>query len=220
MELFGKEYQGLIFDLDGTLLESMQVWVEIDRLYMEIHNIEYKEEYTQIIKTLTFEESAQFFIDEFHLEMKKEDIMAEWRTMAADAYFDHIPLKPYVRECLDILKNHVPMVIATSCETHFANAALARLGVLDYFEIILSTKDLGVSKELPDIFQISAKLMGMKAEDCLVFEDVHTAIKSASDAGFDVCGVYDDSSKNDEKRNREISYVYIKSFKELYDQIK
>lgn len=220
MKLFGKDYQGLIFDLDGTLLDSMQVWIEIDRLYLKLHNIEYKEEYTQKIKTLTFEGSAQYFIDEFHLDKTKEMIMDEWRAMAADAYFDTIPLKPYVRECLEILKDHVPLMIATSCETHFAKAALSRLGVLDYFQMILSTKDLQVNKETPDIFYICAKLMALPANECMVFEDLHTAIKCASDAGFDVCGVYDESSKADETLNCQQAFAYIHSFQELYEQIK
>ena len=220
MKLWGNQIHGCIFDLDGTLLDSMQVWVEIDKKYMQMHHIEYDEKYTEIIKRLTFDESAQFFIDEFKLDKSKEMIMNEWRLMVGDAYFDTIPLKPYVKECLELLHESCELVIATSCEKHFAIAALTRLGVLDYFKSIVSTKDLGISKEQPLIFNLCASLLEMDADECMVFEDVHSIMKCASQASFKVCGVFDESSKNDIEENKKISDHYIMSFKELVEEIK
>ena len=207
-------YKAIIFDLDGTLLDSMKVWDDVDERFIANHNITVPKNFKEIMKTLSFEQSAQYFIDEFHLDMTVKQVTDEFKITAEHEYENIIPLKPYVREFLEANKN-LKMCVATATDTKLAEAALKRLGVLKYFDFILTCTEVGKSKESPEIFIEAAKRMKTDVYEAVVVEDsVHAAL-TAKKAGFNVLGIYDEYSDNDKEKMQKICDKFILSYKDM-----
>lgn len=210
--------KGHIFDLDGTILDSIGLWREIDIRYMKQHGIEYRREYSDIIKTLTFDECATYFKHVLGVPLSEEEIKQDWLDMSYDAYANTLQLKPYALEYVQKCAKNGSCILATSCQKKSALAALKRLNLLDYFENIVTTEDVGKNKEYPDIYLECAKQLDLKPKECLVYEDILSALKCAGNAGFHVVGVYDEMWENDKQEMQLFADKYIASFKELLDE--
>lgn len=206
--------KGFIFDLDGTLLDSLGMWLKIDKDYMARYGIEYKREYSDVIKTLTYDQCAYYFRDELGIDRSIELIKQDWREMSKHEYAHNLELKPYAREFVMQCVKEGRCIIATSCQKEQVIACLKRLDLIDYFVDIITTHDVGKSKEHPDIYLRSAEKLGLLVEDCVVFEDVLEAATCAYNAGFEVVGVYDPMWQKDEEAMRKVSSRYICSFEE------
>lgn len=205
-----------IFDMDGTLLDSMHLWRDIDHRYLAMHHIAYTDEQLDVIKNMTNRECADYFIKTFHINKAPEVMMAEWAVMAKDSYEYELQLKPFAADYLKLIhQRHDRMILATSCDVKFASAALKRLKVLHYFERIITTHELGIGKDKPAFFTQCAELMNAEPNMCIVYEDLNTAICSAAAAGMQTIGVYDASSHDDRHLLKENAARFIKSFKEL-----
>lgn len=209
--------RGFIFDLDGTLLDSIGLWLDIDKRYMAMHGIKYKREYSDEIKKLTFLECAYYFRDVLGVNKEIEEIQKDWQDMSHHAYMNTLKLKPFSLEFVQKCAKNGKCIIATSCQYECAHVALQRLGILPYIEEIVTTLDVGANKENPKIYLACAERIGCSVEECVVFEDVLSAAKCAKNAGFKVVGVYDEVWEPDQKELIKICDRRILSFKELLD---
>lgn len=210
--------KGFIFDLDGTLLDSLGLWQDIDKKYMAMHDIEYKRAYTDEIKRLTYIECAYYFKNVLGIKKEVEEIQKDWREMSHAAYQNELPLKPFAFEFVRECAKEGKCIVATSCFKESAVAALKRTGLFGYMEDIITTDEVGFNKENPKIYEICAEKLGLKPEECYVFEDVYGAALCASKAHFKVIGIMDDMWMKDRDEMKKICLRTIDSFKELMDE--
>ncbi len=205
-----------IFDMDGTLIDSMPYWRRLAHEYLNgkgIHSI--PEDILEQIKPMTMIQSATLFIEYFALDMTPEALVDEMHQMMDDYYRNCIPLKPGVAEYLKGLHAQgVHLCVASATVLHLMEECLARLGVERYFEFLLSCETKGVGKSQPDIYLEAAERFGAPPEDIAVYEDALYAAKTAKDAGFYLVGVYDDSSQAHWERVEHIADETIITFEE------
>ncbi len=212
------ELEGCIFDLDGTLLDSMHIWQELDRKYLERFNIVFDPIYSEEIKRLTFDESAKYFIGKFNIPKSESEIKKEWYEMIEVEYEKHIPLKPNAIAFLELLKQRgIRLCVATSCHKPHAELALKRLGIYDYFSFICTSKEIGLNKHHPDIFLQCAHRLQVAVHKCAVFEDLQIALKVCHEAGFICVGVHDVLSAHDKDEMLQYTDYYIEDFSSLID---
>jgi beta-phosphoglucomutase-like phosphatase (HAD superfamily) len=193
-----------IFDLDGTLLDSMDVWGKIDIDFLQKRGITVPSDYMDAISSMSFTECAAYTINRFNLPDSIDNLMREWTDMAAYAYGHTVLMKPYVKEYLSTLREHgAKLAIATSLSAELYEPALRGQGIYDWFHVICNSDEVGCGKSRPDVFLLAAKKLGVPPCDCVVFEDILAAVKTAKSAGMKVCGVYDSAAANDWEQIKE-----------------
>lgn len=209
------EMRAAIFDLDGTLLDSMGVWEKIDRDFFKARGMMMPSDYPSAVRALSFRETARYTIDRFALDTDEESLMAEWREMARHEYTHCVDMKPYARDYLIMLKKSgISLATATSLHPELAIAALARNGAEHLFDAMCGTHETARGKEAPDVFVLAAERLGAAPEMCVVFEDVLEAAKNAKAAGMMLCCVKDDAAAAQEAELRAIADIYIEDFRE------
>ena len=187
-----------IFDLDGTLLDSMQLWEQIDIDFLTGRGFEVPPDYLNAICSRSFPEAAAYTIERFSLPDSMEDLLAEWNAMAAYAYGHTVPMKPHAKEYLNVLKGgNVKLGIATSLPEVLYGPALRQHGIENYFDAICSTDEVAFGKTRPDVFLLAAQKLGVSPGECILFEDILQAVQSGKAAGMTVYAMYDEASKDD-----------------------
>lgn len=205
----------LIFDLDGTLIDSNGVWVEVDRTFLARRGAPYTREYREGVAHTILQNCAVFTKEYLRLEESCEEIIAEWMELARDAYHS-VPLKPCAREYLDRCREAGHrMILFTACVPEHCRAALANHRLEPYFERIIYAQEMGVDKRSPEIFRKIAREMGVAPKDCVLFDDSLSACKAAKAAGMTVVGVRDDCFRDIQPDMRELCDRYISGFREL-----
>jgi len=205
--------KAFIFDLDGTLLDSMDVWHKVDVDFLQKRNIAVPPDYANIISSMTFEEAAAYTIRRFELSDSIESLKQEWNDMAAYAYGHTVQMKPHAKEYLTMLKNRgVKLAVATSLFPSLLELSLKNHGIYDFFNVICTSDEAGFGKSRPDVFLLTAKKLEVSPCDCIVFEDILEAVKSAKSIGMTVCAVYDKSSHNDWEQIKKLSDYSIFDF--------
>ena len=208
--------KAVIFDLDGTLIDSMGVWAQIDEEYLNDFGLEVPKNLQEEITHLTLTETAIYFKERFKIEDKIEDIINTWHLMAHNHYSHTIKLKDGVVPFLNHLKNKgIKIALATSNSIPLLEVVLRNNKIYDYFDAITTTEEVNKAKNNPDIYLLSAKKLNVNPEDCLVFEDIVQAVKGAKLAGMTVYSVYDKHSENQKEDLIKLSDRYIESFTEL-----
>ena len=182
-----------IFDMDGTLIDSMVFWKNLATEYLTSKGIlQIPADILEQIKPMTMSESAALFRREFGLT---GDVEAQMNEMMEDHYRNDIPLKPGAWEYLENLhRQGVRMCVASATAEHLMESCLTRLGVRQYFEFLLSCETVGAGKRSPLVYQESARRLGTVPGEIAVYEDALYAVQTAKAAGFHVVGVYDDSA--------------------------
>ena len=185
--------QFAIFDMDGTLIDSMVFWKNLATEYLTCKGVrEIPAEILEQIKPMTMSESAALFQTAFGLT---GDIESEMNAMMDDHYRKDIPLKSGVREYLQELRDRgIRMCVASATAEYLMDACLTRLGVRDYFEFLLSCETVGAGKRSPIVYHTSAQRLNVMPQEIAVYEDALYAIQTAKKAGYYVVGIYDDSA--------------------------
>jgi len=210
-----KEAVMLIFDLDGTLIDSNHVWVEVDKTFLRRRNAPYTQEYCDGVAHTILQNCAVFTKRYLNLEESCEEIIAEWMELAKDAYHN-VPLKPHVREYLDRCKTAGHrMAVFTSCVPEHCRAAMEHHDLAPYFEQVIYAQELGVDKNSPEIFRQAAQMLGVPPKECVLFDDSLTACKAAKAAGMTVVGVRDEVFRAAATDMRELCDQFIVDFGDL-----
>ena len=210
------KFKGVIFDLDGTLFDSMGIWKEVDIAFFRNHGMRMPSDYQDKIKDMHFKTMAIYTKERFHMRSSIEDIMDEWCSLCYDKYANDIPLKEGVKEFLELLKkNNIKIAFATANTTELSEVCLKNNGIFDYFDTGAYLHETMTDKSDPDVYYLACERLGLSPDECIVFEDLLAGIKGAVKGGFAVCGVYDKFSEKDECEILKNADYYIKSFAEL-----
>ena len=202
-----------IFDMDGTLIDSMVFWKNLATEYLTSKGIlQIPADILEQIKPMTMSESAALFRREFGLT---GDVEAQMNEMMEGHYRNDIPLKPGVREYLENLhRQGVRMCVASATAEHLMESCLTRLGVREHFEFLLSCETVGAGKRSPLVYQEAARRLGAVPGQIAVYEDALYAVQTAKAAGFHVVGVYDDSAAGSWKAIEQESDEVILNWEE------
>lgn len=208
---------GVIFDLDGTLIDSMKIWSKIDMEFLLENGVkDPPADISDIVRKMTVEESSQYFIDRFGLLCTKEYIINRIEELVRIEYEENIPLKPYAAELLDFLDSEgIPYGAATATYKKLAESVLRRCGILHRMKFILTDQEYPLGKNFPDIFLGAAERLRVPPERVLVAEDSLHCIETASAAGFVTAGIYDEISADESEIIAERADYYISSLKEI-----
>jgi len=205
-----------IFDMDGTLIDSMGLWEKIDVDFLNIRGIELPSDLRGNIEHLSIIETAQYFKNRFNLPEEIEDIIKEWDNMAYEEYANNIKLKPGAEKFLKHLKNlGIKIALATSNSQLLLETALKNTGIYEYFDIISRTDEVQRGKSFPDIYLLTAQKLGVEPSECIVFEDILPAVMGAKEAGMKVVGVHDAYSDHQREIIMEKADHFIFEYEEL-----
>ena len=204
--------KGAIFDLDGTILDSMFIWDTISEDYLRSLGKEPKENLTEVFRTFTLEQSAEYYRNHYSIELSVKEIVDGINNMVAEIYRKKVALKQGISDFLKRLqRSDVKMCVATVTDRPVVEDVLKRLNVREYFSEIFTCAEVGCNKETPEIYRQALKHLGTPKSETVVFEDVLHAIKTAKDDGFKVAAVYDSHEPRQEAM-KEISDYYVTNF--------
>lgn len=210
------DFKGAIFDLDGTLADSVYVWKKVDKVFFNKRNMEIPPDYTKKINSLSFEETAFFTKKEYNIKESVEEIMEEWFDCAINEYSYNVKPKKYAKEYLEKLKKDgIKIALATASPAILYEPFLKNNNLLKYFDVLTNVNAVAKSKEQPDIYEHCAKLLNVKCKDCVVFEDILRAINGAKKAGMYTIGVYDKYNEYMQEEIQNTAHKYIYSFEEM-----
>lgn len=215
-----KNIKAAIFDLDGTLVDSMWVWDKIDRNFLKKRNFLLPEDLRGNIEHLSFIDTAKYFKQRFQLPEAVEEIMAEWNSMAYEEYANNIPLKSGAKEYLQFLKQHgIKIALATSNSIPLLKAVLSKTEIFHLFDVITTTDEVQRGKNFPDIYLLSAEKLGVKPAECMVFEDLLPAVQGAKLAGMKVIAVHDLYSEYQRNEILKLADHFIYKYEDLNDAV-
>ncbi len=213
-------FKAAIFDLDGTMIDSMYVWEKVDKNFLTQRGIPVTAEYTEKMRGLFFEPAAEYTKRTYGLKESTQQIMQIWLDMARYEYEHNVRLKPYVKEYIDALKNKgVKLGLATSSDPYLLEPVLKSNKVESYFDTVCYTSQVGKNKSFPDIYLYTAEKLGVSPDSCVVFEDIPEGIDGANKAGMYTVAVYDKASENNIGYLKKKADRYIYEFSGMLEEI-
>ncbi len=207
--------KGAIFDMDGTLADTIRHWTKLVPNYLRLQGHEHVDsDYRDVILSKTMVESASFIKERFQLPLSVAQICHDWRQMAARMYTHEAPLKAGTTHFIEKLHAHnIPMVLVTNNDCQLANALLERTGIRRYFADLYCGYNLQLSKEEPTIFEMGRERLGTPAENTWVFEDSLGPIKTAKNANYPIAAIIDPFHSEEENNAiRAIADVHFKDY--------
>ena len=184
--------KGIIFDLDGTLLNSLDVWEKVDALFLKKRGIEVTKDYSEALLHMRFSEAAVYTIERYHLNETVDEVMAEWMNLAKEMYLNEVTLKEGVYTFIHSLKEkRYPLAILTSCHQELFEPCLIKSGIFDCFDVIVESNRVNLSKAQPEIYQLTLNKLGLDASECVFFDDVYSSLKIAHDLGIHIVAMND-----------------------------
>ncbi len=208
--------KAVIFDLDGTLVDSMWMWKDIDIEYLGQFGIELPQNLQIKIEGMSFSETAAYFKEKFMLPDPISKIKDDWNSMARDKYANEVPMKQGAVDFLKyLIELDIKTGIATSNSIELVRLILKAHNIEQYFDSIHTSCEVEKGKPAPDIYLLVAKDLEVLPEECLVFEDIIQGIMAGKNAGMRVCAVYDDYSKDTDDEKIKLADYYIQEFSEI-----
>ncbi len=204
--------------MDGTLVDSMWIWAEVDRIFMEKYHLTEPPTFHKDIEGMSYTETAQYFVDTFRtLDITVEQVMQEWRDMTVRLYATKVFPKPGAVEFLkEMRRRGVALGIATSNDRTIADAALNARHLAPYFDSVRTACEVAAGKPAPDVYLKVAEDLHADPSSCLVFEDVPNGILAGRNAGMEVCAVDDEFSRPLEKEKKRLADYFIHDFNDIF----
>lgn len=211
--------KGIIFDLDGTMVDSMWMWRGIDNEFMAAHGLDMTDELERAIEGMSFRETAEYFVRTYPLQETVEELMDIWVRMAIDKYQHEVPMKPGLLPFLQAMKKReIRMGIATSNARLLLDAVADAHGFYDYIDAVVTANEVKCGKPAPDVFLAVAQKLGAEPSECLVFEDIPQGIRGGLAAGMKVCAISDAYSRALESEKRNLAHYYITSYEQVLNE--
>lgn len=211
-----KNIQAVIFDLDGSLVDSMWIWKEIDIEYLGRFGFTLPEDLQESIEGMSFKETAEYIKQRFQLPDPIETMQKDWNHMAWDKYAHKVKLKPGALAFLENCRRRkIKLGIASSNSRELIQVCLKGNQIEDYFECIMSGTDGFRGKPAPDIYLAAASALCIPVQNCLVFEDIVAGIQAGKNAGMKVCAVDDLHSKYQEQEKRAVADYFITDYYDI-----
>ena len=216
MKINGKEIKAIIFDLDGTLLDSTNVWTNVDKQFFNSRGMEIPPTYVDDIAHIGLKEAAAYTKKTYNIKESEEEIMKEWHDGTSKQYLYEVKLKPNAYELLEKLKKeNIRLAIATANDRCLYEPCLKRNKIYDFFEIIADVNEVKAGKDSVKLYDYVAQKLQVERENIAVFEDISVGLKTAYENGFVSVAVYDDHSKKEDDIKRKYSHLFIYNFNEL-----
>ncbi len=216
MNPFRISFGAALFDMDGSLVDSMWMWKSIDIAFLAERGIDYDPAFQQEIEGMSFPETVRCFRNRFSIPESEEEIARILNHMAMDKYEYEVTWKP---GALDFLKacrqRDIPCAICTSNSRELVEACDRNLHLRDYIRSIRTTDEVSRSKPFPDIYLLAAADLGVDPASCIVFEDILPGIQAGRNAGMRVYAVKDDYSAEIDEEQRRFSDGFISDYREL-----
>ena len=201
-----------IFDIDGTLVDSMPIWNNMCIDILDKYGVSYPDNILDIITPLGMKQGAKYLI-KLGLNLTVDEIIQIELDYVLKQYRESVPLKKGVKKYLELLKGGgTKMCVLTASPHDLIDPCLKRLGIWEYFEYIVSAEDIGVSKSDTRAFEILLEKLGSEPRETVVFDDNFSALKAAKRAGLKTCGVYDKASEINTEKIKKMCDMYIESF--------
>lgn len=208
--------KAVLFDLDGTLIDSMWMWHDIDVEYLERFGIAMPDDLQEAIAGISITQTAWYFKNRFGIEDSIDQMIADWDELAVKKYRDEVPLKKGAGDFLKMLNQRgIPCAIGTSSSRRLTDVVLNARGIRSFFSEVITGEDVHNGKPAPDIYLECARKLGVAPEYCLVFEDILKGIEAARAAGMRVCAVEDGYSAEDAAVKMQMADAYIKDYDEI-----
>ena len=209
--------EACLFDMDGTIIDSMWVWRQIDVDYLARFGFEVPKNMSKDFEGKSMKEVARYFKDRFHIEDDLDTIVSDWNDMAMYQYTHNVKLKPHLKELLEYLKNNnIKIGIYTSNSMVLAKESLSALNILDYFDAITAGCGDIKGKPAPDGYLITAEKLMVRPEKCLVFEDLTMGIQAGINAHMKTCAVKDEYSMYQDNEKKSMADYYIEDYIDVF----
>lgn len=200
-ELWPPCFSAAIFDFDGTIAETSQIWQEVDEAFLGARGIECTPEYARTLSVLGFEAGARYTIDTYGLAESVEEICDEWMRTSRALYRSHVWLRPGAGEYIRALRvRGVRCGLATTNDADVLDA-MEHVNIDALMDVRVHGSEVAASKDQPDIYLEAARRLGVAPHDCIVFEDIEPGIRGARSAGFLTCALY---TQDPSQRWREV----------------
>jgi len=216
-----EKIKAIIFDMDGTLIDSMWLWKDVDIDYLNMHGLDLPENLQKDIEGKSFSETAQYFKDRFHIQDNVETIKSDWNRMAGELYRHKVMLKPFAHDfVLECKKQGLKLGIGTSNSKELLKVIIDRFELIHYFDSIRTSCEVDKGKPDPAIFLKVCEDLGVLPQECIVFEDIPNGILAAKNAGMVCVAIHDDFSKHMEEEKRHLADYYIETYEEVLELMK
>ena len=210
--------EAIIFDLDGSLVDSMWMWRNIDIEFLAKRGKTLPDTFQQEIEGMSFTETAIYSKKRFQLSESVEELKAIWNQMAIDKYSNEVDFKPNAGFFLQYCKEHqLRMGIATSNSKELVKAVSEALNLHHYIDVVVTSCEVNKGKPAPDVYLEAARRLDVAPKKCLVFEDIPAGILAGKAANMTVCAVDDIYSKELSEKKRKLADYYIYDYKQVLD---
>jgi len=202
-----------IFDLDGTLLDSMMVWRSLTEAYLKGKGIEPEKDLSFKLLGKSSEFQSNYVYEKYGIKTTPDQVYQETIPYIKNYYAEIAEPKPGIFEFLDLLKsNNIPCAIATATPLQLMESALDKFGFKKYFKVVITTYDVGVGKHKPDIYETAVSRLNADKAATVIFEDALYAVKTLKKHNFNCCVIADNISEPDPEPIKAVSDMYIENW--------